>query len=74
MFFRLLLDLALVGILALDPDSGATRTAPPMPTLDPVRLTSRPIMSGPRPPKKPPEKRPHDSTWSDIKSHFGGRS
>jgi len=39
----------------------------------PMRLGARPYRGGPRPPKKPPEKRPHDSTWSDIKSRFGGR-
>jgi len=74
MLFRLLLDLAMVAVLALDPASSATRTAPTMPALGPPRSMPRPVLAGPRPPKKPPEKRPHDSSWSEIKSRFGGRS
>lgn len=73
MLFRFFLDLALVAALAVDPNSSTTRTAPSMTTVGPLPPIPPPVEAGPRPPKKPPEKRPHDSSWSEIKSIFGRR-
>lgn len=73
MIIRFLLDLALVTSLALEPNSGAAGTMAPDLSLDAPRGARRGVVSGPRPPKRPPEKRAHDSSWSEIKSLIGRR-
>jgi hypothetical protein len=37
------------------------------------RTPTPPPPSGPRPPKRPPQPRPEDATWSEIKARYGRR-
>jgi hypothetical protein len=59
MVFRLLLQLVLLL-------SSPHRSAEPPLHPEPVTVAPSPP-GGPNPPKKPPEKRPHDATWTEIK-------
>jgi hypothetical protein len=86
MFFRFLLDAAVALVVGCHPEPALSGNGTPGPApgrapadahrvVAPAPLVRGPgsARGGPRPPKKPPEKRPHDSTWSEIKSRVGGR-
>ena len=78
MLIRFLLDLGLALSLALGasaqhPGARSATDPAPRPASHLTITGPRRISTGPRPPKKPPENRPHDGTWSDIKTQLGGR-